>query len=80
MLKASNLRIVREFYGLHQSHLAEMLGVDRSYIAHIEGGQRPLTDALQARTMQALQLTPDKLDTLLGATQAYEDARQSLLK
>jgi len=57
-----------------------MIGVGRSYIAHIEGGQRPFTASLQARTMKALGLTPDKVDAILGVVQAYEDARQSLLK
>ena len=79
MLTASNIRTVREFVGLHQSQLAEMLGVGQSYIAMIEGGRRPLTDGLRARMMQALDLTPEKVSAIISAQQAYEDVRQTFL-
>jgi len=79
MLTAINLRTVREFIGLHQSQLAEMLGVGQSYIAMLEGDQRPFTASLQARTMQALQLSPDKVNAMVAAQKAYEDARQSFI-
>lgn len=79
MLNANNLRTVRQFLDLYQSQLADMIGVDRSYIAHIEGGYKPFTASLQARTMHALKLTHDKVTAIVAAQQAYEDARQALV-
>lgn len=79
MLNAHELNTVRQFHGLNQRQLSELLGVGRSYVTMIESGHRPFTDALQARTVDALQLTPTKLKAILDAVQAYEDAQQSIL-
>lgn len=65
MLNADNLRTVRKFYRMSQSQFATMLNVGQPYIALIENGSRPLTNSLRERTMQALELTPSKLQSIL---------------
>ena len=49
MPEASDLRAVRDFFGLTQPELAEWLGVHRVQIAYAENGQRALPLRAAAR-------------------------------
>ena len=79
MLIADNLQTIRKFYRMSQSQLATMLNVGQPYIALIENGSRPLTNSLRERTMQALELTPSKLQSILDLDAEYK-RKQSEIK
>jgi transcriptional regulator with XRE-family HTH domain len=78
MLTADNLETIRKFYRLHQSDIASLLGVTQSYIAHIENGYRPLTPNMRSRLAFNLDLTPEKLTSILQADAEYKRRQAEL--
>lgn len=64
------IRTVREQSGISQAQLAVSIGVDPSYVARIESGQRakPAADVLQ-RIADALGIDSGDLLAFLGVTQ-----------
>ena len=79
-LNASNLHTIRTFHGLHQSELADLLGVGQSYVAMIESGSRPFTEDLRSRTLQALGLSHEEVSKIIAIQAGYEAARNNYLK
>ena len=80
MLNAYNLAAVRTFHGLTQRQLAALLDVSQPYIAQVEAGARPMTDSLDAKVTQALDLMPDKLAQIVALQAQYTAAREIFLK
>lgn len=58
------LRSKRESQGLTQQALAELIGVDRTAIAHIEAGRSMPSAQVLIRLCRALQLTHDERQEL----------------
>lgn len=71
MLKAESLRIVRLVHGCTQEKLAELIGVDRSYISKIEQGHRPLTIDLERKIKHALGINSDRLAEIFAIHERY---------
>ena len=57
----SNVRRIREQYGLSQDHLADESGLHRTYISGIERGIRNPTLSVVAKVSQALNVAPEVL-------------------
>lgn len=56
-----NMRAWREFRGISQTELARSLGVAKSEISRLEGGQRRLTIEWMERIAEAMQIKRDQL-------------------
>ncbi|GAB3578381.1 helix-turn-helix domain-containing protein [Hymenobacter daeguensis] len=54
----STLRTIRNHFGLSQAELARCLGIDRTLLAHIEAGRRPLPQDAAWRMLSLLRLLP----------------------
>lgn len=72
------LEAVRKFHRLSQTEIAALLNVSQSYIAHLESGNKPVTQSISDRIMNVLELTPDKLAMILAAHEAYKATQQAL--
>lgn len=59
------LRIFRMRIGLTQNTLAEMTGIDTSYISRIERGERKTTRSIAIQLAGILQLSQEELDLWL---------------
>lgn len=79
MINADSFATIRVFHGMSQRELADLLEVSQPYIAQVESKSRPVSDNLRNKMMTALELTPDKIDVILGAARVYEDVRQSFI-
>ena len=75
MTLGSRVRELRELAGLTQDELAEKIGVDRSYIAHIEHGRarQPSPDVLLALARALSTSAADLYMAILG-----EEGRRAL--
>lgn len=57
---AKTIKRIRKTRGLSQEQLAELSGLDRTYISGVERGLRNITIASLERIITALQLTPNE--------------------
>ena len=71
-MNGQTIATVRKFYRLQQAQLGELLNVSQSYIAHIEGGSKPVTQSISNRIKVALELTTDKLQAIIAADAEYK--------
>ena len=60
-LNHAALRVIRQRTGLSQAELADLAGIDRGNLAHIEAGRRRGTEAQIKSLAGALQVTVDAL-------------------
>lgn len=60
-LKNTDLTIIRFFYELNKTELAEKLGVTKGYITQIDKGEKPLTEAIEDRIFKAFNIDEDTL-------------------
>jgi transcriptional regulator with XRE-family HTH domain len=58
---AANVRRRRQAAGLSQEELADLAGVDRTYVSQVERRLRNITITILARFSRALRTTPDQL-------------------
>lgn len=73
---ARQLRVLRQVKGVHQSDLAEQLGVDPSTISHWENAkrQRPPTADMVARLEEVLEAPPGFLSEAAGYAAPVREA------
>ena len=74
------LRMVRKGYQMRQEQIAQRIGVSKSYIGHIENGERKLSKELAENIAAALELTPTKFEAIEVADKAYKAMQLKLCK
>ena len=57
----NNVRIFRKRLGVSQEELADLAGLDRTYIGGIERGERNVSALNIAKLAKALKVKPEKL-------------------
>jgi transcriptional regulator with XRE-family HTH domain len=70
------LRSRREQLGLSQGDVAQSLGVSKSFLSHVESGNRQLTDEQISVLAKVLRLPPDLL--ALGTGRLPDDVREAI--
>jgi DNA modification methylase/DNA-binding XRE family transcriptional regulator len=70
------LRTRREQLGLSQGDVAQLLGVSKSFLSHVESGNRQLADEQISILAKVLRLPPDLL--ALGAGRLPDDVREAI--
>jgi transcriptional regulator with XRE-family HTH domain len=66
MLTGKILKIIRVNREIPQKELARLLGVNQSYIAQLENGQKPITRKLDSKLKEVLNLTEENLIELFS--------------
>lgn len=73
-LLARNMRMLRAQRGLSQEALADLVGMDRTYVSSLERERYAATVDMVERLAQALQVEPLRLLTdIIDSTKAADD-------
>jgi len=77
-LTPQTLRTIRKVYGCTQQRIADLIGVDESYINKIERGHKPLTDDLERRIRRALGVTDDHIAQVMELCKRLEVEKRAI--
>ena len=66
-----NLKHIRNYYGLSQKSLAQLLGVSRSYIAQIEGNYCDISEPIERQAKALFDVKAAEQDALERKERAY---------
>ncbi|WP_146553538.1 helix-turn-helix transcriptional regulator [Rummeliibacillus sp. SL167] len=66
-----NLKHIRNYYGLSQKSLAQLLGVSRSYVAQIEGNYCDISEPVERQARALFDVKAAEKDALERKARAY---------
>lgn len=70
-IKPYSLRVIRSVVNLTQDQLADLIGVSRPYITHLELGERPMTDSIKRCLEGVLGWNTPEIQVIVAAVEAW---------